>query len=82
MYPHTRQEDNFRRMMILIDIPFPNSCSLSLLLHLFLLPLLGYARARNTLMLYALGNIKRLPNQVIVHSIEFEYNLTKLENVH
>ena len=73
------QEDNFRRMMILIDIPFPNCCSLSLLLHLFVLPLLGNARARNTLMLCALGNIIILPLEINSRTMAFEY--LKLQRV-
>ena len=79
MFPCMPQEDNFRRMMILIDIPFPNCCSLSLLLHLFVLPLLGNARARNTLMLCALGNIIILPHEINSRTMAFEY--LKLQRV-
>ena len=79
MFPCMPQEDNFRRMMILIDIPFPNCCSLSLLLHLSVLPLLGNARARNTLMLCALGNIIILPHEINSRTMAFEY--LKLQRV-
>ena len=73
MFPRMPQEDNFRRMMILIDIPFPNCCSLSLLLHLFVLPLLGNARARNNLMLCALGTIIILSYEINSRNMAFEY---------